>query len=77
MKLDNASSDSVLIIKDSLGCLFPTVNITGKCVMFISSEICSLTATLVIKDNPSSDAILSENSSSSQETFAEGQQVHF
>ena len=41
----------------------------------ITSEICLLTATLADKDNPSSDTLLSENSSNSQETFVEGQQV--
>ena len=35
----------------------------------ITFEICSLTATLADKDNPSSDALLSDNSSNSQETF--------
>ena len=35
----------------------------------ISSKICLLTATLADKDNPSSDALLSDNSSNSQETF--------
>ena len=35
----------------------------------ITSEICLLTATLADKDNPSSDALLSDNSSNSQETF--------
>ena len=43
----------------------------------ITSEICSLTATLADKDNPSSDAYLSDDSSNSQETFVEGWQVHF
>ena len=42
----------------------------------ITSEICLLTATLADKDNPSSDALLSDNSSNSQETFVEGQPVH-
>ena len=41
----------------------------------ITSEIC-LTATLMAKDNPSSDALLSDNSSNSQETV-KGQRVHF
>ena len=43
----------------------------------ITSEICSLTATLADKDNPSSDKLLSDSSSHSQETFVEGRQVHF
>ena len=42
----------------------------------ITSKICLLTATLADKDNPSSDALLSDNSSNSQETFVEGWQVH-
>ena len=41
----------------------------------ITSEICSLTATLTAKDNPLSDALLSDNSSNNQETFIEGWQV--
>ena len=41
----------------------------------ITSEICLLTATLTDKDNPLSDALLSDNSSNSQETFVEGRQV--
>ena len=41
----------------------------------ITSEICLLTATLADKDNPSSDTLLSDNSSNSQETFVEGRQV--
>ena len=41
----------------------------------ITSKICLLTATLADKDNPSSDALLSDNSSNSQETFVEGWQV--
>ena len=41
----------------------------------ITSEICLLTATLADKDNPSSDALLSDNSSNSQETFVEGRRV--
>ena len=41
----------------------------------ITSEICLLTATLADKDNPSSDALLSDNLSNSQETFVEGRQV--
>ena len=41
----------------------------------ITSEICLLTATLADKNNPSSDALLSDNSSNSQETFVEGWQV--
>ena len=40
----------------------------------ITSEIL-LTATLADKDNPSSNALLSDNSSNSQETFVEGRQV--
>ena len=35
----------------------------------ITSKICLLTATLTDKDNPLSDALLSDNSSNSQETF--------
>ena len=35
----------------------------------ITSKICLLTATLADKDNPSSDALLSDNLSNSQETF--------
>ena len=42
----------------------------------ITSEICLLTATLADKDNPLSDALLSDNSLSSQETFVEERQVH-
>ena len=42
----------------------------------ITSEICLLTATLADKDNPSSDALLSDNLSNSQETFVEGWRVH-
>ena len=38
----------------------------------ITSEICSLTAILAVKDNPLSDALLSDNLSNSQETFVEG-----
>ena len=49
--------------------LLPSVRIT--------SQICLLTATLADKDNPSSDVLLSDNSSNSQETFVEGWQVHF
>ena len=45
-------------------------------VTWHSSKICLLTATLTDKDNPSSDALLSDNSSNSQETFVEGRQVH-
>ena len=41
----------------------------------ITSEICLLTATLADKDNPSSDALLSDNSPHRQETFVEGRQV--
>ena len=48
--------------------LLPGVGITFK--------ICLLTATLADKNNPSSDALLSDNSSNSQETFVEGWQVH-
>ena len=40
----------------------------------ITSEICLLTDTLADKDNPLSDALLSDNSSNSQETFVEGGQ---
>ena len=43
---------------------FPSVGITSK--------ICLLTATLTDKDNPSSDALLSDNSLNSHETFVEG-----
>ena len=39
------------------------------------TEICLLTAILADKDNPSSDTLLSDNSSNSQETFVEGRQV--
>ena len=46
-------------------------------VIRITSEICLLTATLSDKDNPSTDALLSDNSSNSQETFVEGWQVCF
>ena len=49
--------------------LLPSVRIT--------SEICLFTAILTDKDNPSSDALLSENLSNSQETFVEGRRVHF
>ena len=42
----------------------------------ITFEVCLLTAKLTDKDNPSSDALLSDNLSNSQETFVEGQQVH-
>ena len=41
----------------------------------ITYGICLLTATLADKDNPSSDALLSDNSSNSQETFVEERQV--
>ena len=41
----------------------------------ITSEICLLTATLADNDNPSSDTLLSDNSSNSQETFVEGRRV--
>ena len=43
----------------------------------ITSKICLLTATLADKDNPSSDALLSDNLSNSQETFVEGWKVRF
>ena len=36
----------------------------------ITSKICSLTSTLDIKDNPSPDTLLSDNSSNFQETAA-------
>ena len=49
--------------------LLPTIKITSK--------ICSLIVTIADKDNPSSDALLSDNSSNSQETFVKGKQVHF
>ena len=49
--------------------LLPDVRITFK--------ICLLTATLADKNNPSSDALLSDNSTNNQETFVEGQRVHF
>ena len=42
----------------------------------MTSEICSLTATLAAKGNPSSDTLLSNNSLKNQETV-EGWQVHF
>ena len=41
----------------------------------ITSEICLLTATLADKENPSFDALLSDNSLNSQETFVEGRQI--
>ena len=41
----------------------------------ITSETCLLTATLADKDNPSSDGLLSDNSSNSQEIFVEGRKV--
>ena len=41
----------------------------------ITSKICLLTATLADKDNPSSDALLSDNLSNSQETFVKGRQA--
>ena len=41
----------------------------------ITSKIYLLTATLADKDNPSSEALLSDNLSNSQETFIEGWQV--
>ena len=50
------------------------MNIASLPSVGITSEICSLTATLIDKDNPSSDT-LSDNSSNSQETFVEGWQV--
>ena len=39
----------------------------------VTSEIGLLTATLADKYNPSFDALLSDNSSNSQETFVQGQ----
>ena len=39
----------------------------------ITSEICLLITTLADKDNPSSDTLLSDNLSNSQDTFVEGQ----
>ena len=42
----------------------------------IASEICLLTATLADKDNPLSDALLSNNSSNNQETFVKGWRAH-
>ena len=42
----------------------------------ITSKMCLLTATLADKDNPLSDALLSDNSSNSQETFVEGRRVY-
>ena len=57
MKLDNASSGSEFIETSSLGFSFPAINTAGTCVVSISSEICSLTATLA--DNPSSEVLLS------------------
>ena len=50
------------------GIVIPSIRITSK--------ICLLT-TLADKDNPSSDTLLSGNSSNSQETFVEGWLVHF
>ena len=44
---------------------FPSVRTTYKIYL--------LTATLADKDNPSSDILLSDNSSNSQRTFVEGQ----
>ena len=41
----------------------------------ITSEIRLLTATLADKDNPLPDALLSDDSLNSQETFVEGRQV--
>ena len=43
----------------------------------ITFEICLLTVILIDKDNPSSDTLLSNNLSISQETFVERQRVHF
>ena len=52
-----------------------TMSIASLPGVGITSKICLLTATLADKDNPSSDALLSDNSSNSQETFVEGWQV--
>ena len=41
----------------------------------ITSKICLLTATLTDKDNPSSDPLLSDNSSNSKKLFIEEWQV--
>ena len=43
----------------------------------ITSKICLFTAILADTHNPSFDALLSDNSSNSQETVVEGWQVHF
>ena len=43
----------------------------------ITSKICLLTTTLADKDTSSSDALLSDNLSNSQETFIEGWRVRF
>ena len=43
----------------------------------ITSKICLLTATLADKDNPLSDALLSNNSSNSQGILVEGRRVCF
>ena len=51
------------------------MNIASLPGIGITSKICLLTATLTDKDNPSSDTLLSHNSSNSQETFVEGRQV--
>ena len=51
------------------------MNIASLSGVGITSKICLLTATLTDKDNPSSDALLSDNSSNNQETFVEGRQV--
>ena len=51
------------------------MNIASLPGVGITSEICSLTATLTDKDNLSSDTLLSDNSSNSQETFVEGWRV--
>ena len=45
--------------------------------MRITSEIGLLTATLTNKDNLSSDALLSDYSSNSQETFVEWRRIRF
>ena len=47
-----------------------------SCVI-ITSEISLLIATLADKNNPSSDALLSDNSSNNQEIFVEGWQGLF
>ena len=48
------------------------MNIASLPGIGITSEISLLTATLADKDNPSSDTLLSDDSSNSQETFVEG-----